>query len=186
MERHFFIALKLPADLKKALHHMCQEIKEDNSFKTWVHPEDYHITLTFLGKASQDQLKQLPSLLEEVVQNEKTFELYMNHFGFFGNKERPRIFWAGVEEQVKLYNLQNQIALACEKAGFSLEKRSYSPHITLARKLLDSSTYPVDSEKWWNDYGRDSHFLAEQVVLYETHFEKQPKYHIVQSFSLQR
>jgi RNA 2',3'-cyclic 3'-phosphodiesterase len=186
MERHLFVALQLQADVKSTLDQMCQEIKKEHSFKTWVHPDDYHITLAFLGKAARDQLMILNPLLQETVQKYEAFALNINHFGFFGNKENPRIFWTGVEEQVKLYNLQKQVAFACRQGDFTLEKRSYSPHITLARKHLDSSALPVDSEKWWNIYGREIQFLAEKVVLYETHFEKQPKYQIVQSFSLSR
>ncbi len=186
MERHLFVALQLQAGVKSTLDQMCQEIKKENSFKTWVHPDDYHITLAFLGKASRDQIKHLTPLLEETVQGFEAFALNINHLGFFGNKENPRIFWAGVEEQVKLYSLQKQVAYACKRADFILEKRSYSPHITLARKLLDSSALPVDSENWWDIYGREVQFQAENVVLYETHFEKQPKYQIVQSFSLIR
>jgi RNA 2',3'-cyclic 3'-phosphodiesterase len=186
MERHLFIALQLQAEVKSTLDQMCQEIKKEHSFKTWVHPDDYHITLAFLGKASRDQLKKLTPLLQEAVQKDEVFELNINHFGFFGNKENPRIFWAGVEEQVKLYNLQKQVAYSCKQADFILEKRSYSPHITLARKLLDSSTLPVDAERWWQTYGREVQFLADNLVLYETHFEKQPKYQILQSFSLKR
>jgi RNA 2',3'-cyclic 3'-phosphodiesterase len=186
MERHLFIALQLPADAKSKLNQMCQEIKKDHSFKTWVHPEDYHITLAFLGKAPRDQLNKLSHLLRESAEQHNAFELNMNHFGFFGSKEQPRIFWAGVEEQEKLYNLQKQVAYACEEADFTLEKRSYSPHITLARKYMETSSLPMDSNKWWHAYGDEVHFQAENVVLYETHFEKQPKYQIVQSFSLTR
>lgn len=186
MDRHLFIALQLQADVKSTLNQMCQEIKKDHSFKTWVHPDDYHITLAFLGKASRDQLKKLNPLIKDTVRKHEAFALNINHFGFFGNKENPRIFWTGVEEQVRLYNLQKQVAYSCKQADFTLEKRSYSPHITLARKHLDSSTLYVDSEKWWDTYGGEIQFLAENVVLYETHFEMQPKYQIVQSFSLTR
>jgi RNA 2',3'-cyclic 3'-phosphodiesterase len=184
MERHLFIALQLQAEVKSKLDQMCQEIKKDHSFKTWVHPEDYHITLAFLGKASLNQLRNLSPLLQAIVEKHEPFSLNINHFGFFGSKETPRIFWAGVEEQVQLYNLQTQVAYACGKAEFTLEKRSYSPHITLARKYFSETRMPVDTEKWWGDYGRAVPSHAENVVLYETHFEKQPKYQIVQSFSL--
>ena len=87
MERHLFIALQLHADVKSKLDQMCQVIKKDHLFKSWVHPEDYHITLAFLGKAERDQLKKLNPLLHETAEKHEPFVLNINHFGFFGKKE---------------------------------------------------------------------------------------------------
>lgn len=186
MERHFFVALQLPAEVKRKLNQLCHEIKKNHSFKTWVHPEDYHITLAFLGKASRIQIENLTSSLRETVAEHDIFTLVINRLGFFGNKEQPRIFWAGVEEQDKLYYLQKLVANACAEADFKLEKRPYAPHITLARKYIGSDAVPVDSAGWWQTYGEEVEFQAENIVLYETHFEMQPKYQIVKSFPLKK
>ncbi|MDR7073843.1 RNA 2',3'-cyclic phosphodiesterase [Fictibacillus barbaricus] len=93
MERHLFIALQLPVQVKAVLSEICDEIKKEASFKTWVHPHDYHITLAFLGKTEKDQLKILFPLLKELVTSYETFPVNIDHFGFFGRAESPRIFW---------------------------------------------------------------------------------------------
>ncbi|KZE64630.1 hypothetical protein AWM68_10845 [Fictibacillus phosphorivorans] len=184
MQRHHFIAVKLPAEVKARLAEFCKLIKKDHPFKTWVHLEDLHITLAFLGSASTQQLDKLHELLTEEVPKHDEFSLNIDHFGFFGSKQNPKIFWAGVEEQHSLYRLQKQVAYICEKAGFTLEKRPYAPHITLARKHIDSIDRSLNMAEWWKQYADDIEFKADQILIYETHIEKLPKYKIVQSFSL--
>jgi 2'-5' RNA ligase len=184
MERHLFLAVQLPVQVKKKLEEITGRLEKTVSFNTWVHPEDYHITLAFLGKAEQDQLHRLFPLLKEAVTNHSVFPLTIDHFGFFGKSDRPRIFWAGLEKQLSLFELQKKIADACIQAGFSLEKRPYSPHITISRKLVESEDLPIDHNVWWNKFGEPISFQAERIVVYETHFEKTPKYEIIQSFSL--
>ncbi len=186
MQRHYFIAVKLPAEVKTRLAEFCKHIKKDHHFKTWVHGEDLHITLAFLGSASAEQLKTLQASLEKEVTNHQEFSLNVDHFGFFGNKQNPRIFWAGIKEQSSLYTLQKQVSYVCEKAGFTIEKRPFAPHITLARKHVDSENLSLSSKDWWDQYGENIQFDVEDIVIYETHTEKQPKYQIVQSFSLRK
>ncbi|MED1862011.1 RNA 2',3'-cyclic phosphodiesterase [Fictibacillus nanhaiensis] len=184
MQRHYFLAVKLTNEIKLKLAEICNRTKNEHHFKTWVHPEDFHITLAFLGAASSEQLQTLHKLLnEELSITENNFSLQINRFGFFGNEQHPRIFWAGVEEEHCLYNLQKQVAYVCEKVGFQLDKRPYAPHITLARKHIESDHIAVDSQQWWNCYGENVSFIADEIVLYETHVDKQPKYHVIHSYS---
>ncbi|MDR7073842.1 2'-5' RNA ligase family protein [Fictibacillus barbaricus] len=82
--------------------------------------------------------------------------------------------------------MQRQVAEACLAANFSLEKRPYKPHITLSRKFLESEHLLLDENDWWGKFGQTIKFQAESIVVYETHFEKSPKYEIVQSFSLKK
>jgi RNA 2',3'-cyclic 3'-phosphodiesterase len=186
MERHVFIALEIPASIKCKLEEVCSKIKNDYSFKTWVHPEDYHITLAFLGKIESGRLDDLKIRLKENVMKLHTFPLEINHFGFFGHEDHPRIFWAGMKSQPDLYELQSKVALSCKEVDIPLEKRPYSPHVTLARKLQEQMSSPFNSNKWWEIYGQSMPFFSEKVVIYETHFEKTPKYKPVDEFLLTR
>lgn len=185
MQRHYFLAVKLPDEAKTKLAKICSDLKNEHHFKTWVHPEDFHITLAFLGVASSEKIEKLHKLLNEKMnKTENVFSLQVNQFGFFGNEQQPRIFWAGVEDEPFLYTLQKQVAYVCEKAGFQLDKRPYAPHITLARKHIKSAHHLVDPQKWWKQYGKEIRFHADQFVLYETHIEKHPKYHVLHSYSI--
>lgn len=181
---HFFYAIQLPDEVKEQLKDRIENLKADLPFKTWVHPQDLHITLAFLGNADKSKLEESSKLIQSALTN-SSFELILDHLGTFGRKDSPRIFWAGIEESTSLKNVRETVFSACLNAGFELETRPFSPHITLARKwageapftyqMLDNSD-PFQSEK--------IKFTAERVVLYRTHLGKSPKYEPITIFPL--
>ncbi len=46
---HYFIAVPLTAEAKQAIARFSSNAAPSLPFRTWVHEEDYHITLAFLG-----------------------------------------------------------------------------------------------------------------------------------------
>lgn len=180
--RHYFYALKLPNQVKGQLQDICTDVKMDLPFKSWVHHEDYHITLAFLGQASEEQLETSLLLVRESVTGFPSFPLSIAHLGVFGKKDSPRIFWAGLEEEAELFKLRELVFRACQKAGFKLETRPFHPHITLARKWKGDYLFQEESIK----QSFSLQFDATEVVLYETQLEKIPKYEGKETFPLRK
>lgn len=182
---HYFYALKLPAEIKQHLQSVGSQLKEDFPFKNWVHEEDYHITLAFLGNAKGEQLQTSMSLIKEALVEQISFLLTIDHIGIFGRSDSPRILWAGTKKETRLNDIRELVYGACKESGFQLETRAFHPHITLARKW-------VGSEHFSNELLRKSiqlenqpfTFQAEEVVLYETHLERVPKYEVKETFFL--
>ncbi|RKI99580.1 RNA 2',3'-cyclic phosphodiesterase, partial [Butyricicoccus sp. 1XD8-22] len=54
---HYFFAVKLPDEVKTFMSEWVQKNKREYPFARWVHPEDYHITLAFLGFAEEQKLQ---------------------------------------------------------------------------------------------------------------------------------
>jgi 2'-5' RNA ligase len=46
------------------------------------------------------------------------------------------IWWAGVREDTPLMSVQRELTTRLTAAGFTLEMRRYSPHITLGREVV--------------------------------------------------
>lgn len=178
--KHYFYALKLPLHIKLKLQELCTELKGDLSFKSWVHHEDYHVTLAFLGNAPEVSLQTSIHLLRETVSGLATFPLTITNLGVFGKGDSPRIFWAGLERENQLFELRKQVYKACETAGFLLETRPFHPHITLARKWTGDVPFTTESLRQTDPH----QFDATEVVLYETNIEKVPKYEVKQTFFL--
>ena len=180
---HFFYAVKIPSETKNQLHNKILPLKEELPFHRWVHPEDYHITLAFLGNADRGMLETSIQLISEELSKDKSFPLNFEGMGTFGSKESPRIFWLRLEEQARLYEVRKTVFRACEEAGFSLEKRPFHPHVTVARKW--KGNHPFNHQKLQNknpfDLERMS-FDANEIVLYQTHLDREPKYEVVHSF----
>jgi RNA 2',3'-cyclic 3'-phosphodiesterase len=183
---HYFLAVRLPDSTKDSLKKTCENLQKSLSFGRWVHPQDFHITLAFLGFANENQLASIKDLVPEYIQNEKAFALSISHLGTFGRKEQPRIFWAGVNESEVLQNLQQKIYLTCGNAGFQLEKRPFHPHITLARKWSGEESFQPAKLEQNNTFRKNPiEFQVTEVVLYKTNLLQTPKYENLITFSLQ-
>ncbi|WMT42096.1 2'-5' RNA ligase family protein [Paenibacillus sp. D2_2] len=49
-----FIAIPIPSAVKQVIADWCEEQRDQLSFRKWVHQEDYHITVQFLGDTSRN------------------------------------------------------------------------------------------------------------------------------------
>ncbi|MGG3560317.1 RNA 2',3'-cyclic phosphodiesterase [Neobacillus rhizosphaerae] len=182
---HFFFAVRMPEETKLMMKEHLEKIKAVIPFSRWVHFQDLHITLAFLGAASPEKLATAVSNVKEALKTEKPFQLKINSLGFFGSSHSPRVFWADTEESNELNLLREKVFSACEEAGFVLETRPFRPHITLARKWTGEEPFQQTLLEIWNDLQSEPlAFQADKVVLYQTHLHKTPKYEAIQVIPL--
>lgn len=178
---HYFFAVKLPQEVKILLSEWVESHKEDFPFGRWVHPEDYHITLAFLGYADGMKLQKAIETLGKFLSEERSFSLNLNKLGTFGSEKNPRIFWADVEKSDALNQIQKKVYQQCLGLGFELDKKPFRPHITLARKWMSEEAF--DPNKL-TKVVEDNSFTVNEIILYETHLDKTPKYKEFASFPL--
>lgn len=187
MERkpHYFFAASLPEETKQELHKACLSIEDTFTFNRWVHPQDYHITLAFLGSADEDKLKTAKAFVKESLTGEGRFFLHINQLGVFGKADEPRIFWADTMKENRLTTVRDKVYASCVKAGFQLDARPFKHHITLARKWAGMNTFHPSLLQMNNPFMETSlSFEAKEVVLYKTHLDRVPKYEKVAIFPL--
>lgn len=178
---HYFFAAKIPSEVKFAMKARMEELKKQFPFRRWLHHEDLHITLVFLGAAPEGKLEKARSLVGDTLANSVSFPLALNGLGVFGRKESPRVFWASLSDSEELAELRNRVFSACAEAGFHLESRPFAPHVTLARNWEGGAPFnPGELEEKPLNLG----FLLDEVVLYRTNTEKTPKYEPAQQFRL--
>lgn len=182
---HFFYAVSLPDGLKQEIAAIQQELRSRFPFKSWVHPMDCHITLAFLGGADEIRLGQANENILQTIGDIQPFEVSLERFGIFGREQAPKVFWIKPDAPQMLFRLRDTVYAACTKAGFQLETRPFSPHITLARKWISEEAYhPGNIEQSLMKTGRPLSFKAEEAVLYRTHLDRSPKYEKVTAFKL--
>lgn len=180
---HFFFAVRLPIETKLELKDACLAIKDDLPFQRWVHHEDYHITLAFLGAAHEEKLAVAKKLVEASLSTQKEFSLHIDQLGVFGKEDAPRILWANTKKEIRLSVVRDIVFSACLQAGFKLETRPFTPHITLARKWLGNKPFHSSLLHENNPFENSSLiFKASEVILYQTHVERIPKYDIIEHF----
>ncbi|MFJ7729490.1 RNA 2',3'-cyclic phosphodiesterase [Neobacillus sp. NPDC097160] len=183
---HFFFAVRIPEETKVIMKAHIEKIKIDLPFSRWVHHQDLHITLAFLGAAAPEKLAVAENNIKEVLRGAEAFTLKINKLGIFGQKESPRVFWADTEESTELRAIRKKVFSACDKSGFQLETRPFRPHITLARKWNGAHSFQMELLEVWNKLQPEPlPFQAHDVALYQTHLQQTPKYEAITLFPLQ-
>ncbi|MET3505919.1 RNA 2',3'-cyclic phosphodiesterase [Halalkalibacter oceani] len=179
MQPHYFLAVPVPQLIQSALH---QEARQSGQlqFQRWVHPNDIHLTLVFLGGCTEKQLHELVQHGRSLVENWAPFSLTLSQSGSFGQKKQPRIFWVGVKASQQLAVYQSQLADLCRSLGFAVDQRPYAPHLTLARKWAGDEEYNGDGLA----LGNGQSWEVNEIILYESHVQQEPKYKTYQAFSL--
>ena len=131
----------------------------------WTAPDSWHITLQFLGSATEEQLECLMARLGEV--RSPPAEVQLGELGCF---DRAGVFFADVVVTPELAALQRSVTAATSHCGFQAETRAFHPHITLAREKghgqgaeLRALRSKIRSQPAFR------HFTSREFVLYESH-----------------
>jgi RNA 2',3'-cyclic 3'-phosphodiesterase len=97
----------------------------------WIDPENYHITLRYIGDVDHQTAREVTSVLERFTTNDP-FPLKLTHLGVFGGN-KPRTLYAGIEVTEPLSRLQAAQERALQRIGLPPDSRKFTPHVTLAR-----------------------------------------------------
>ena len=93
-------------------------------------PEQFHVTLAFLGDVRPGEAEELDATLSAMVLPAVRIEIAgIGHFG----RGKPRLVYAAVTPDAALTALQGKVAQAARRAGITVERRKFVPHVTLAR-----------------------------------------------------
>lgn len=174
---HYFIALSLPEEMKNYLNEKIKELKSIYQFKNWVHKEDLHLTLAFLGASEEEILQKCIKEVEEALSTVPPFSIYASHFDTFGLSERPRIFFCEPNKVEQLNLLQQKVYHICNENGYRLDEKAFHPHITIARKYVSEEVFTERDLLNCNELiSEEMKFTINKVSLFETHMDKLPKY----------
>jgi RNA 2',3'-cyclic 3'-phosphodiesterase len=175
-----FVGIALPEEAKASLLEVRERLGRFSSAESelrWSTPESWHVTLQFLGSASD---KQAACVMENLaVLRAARVPVRIEGLGFF---ERAGVFWAGVALTPELLALQQKVVAATRGCGFVPEHRAYNPHITLARakgRTGRLALAPLQKAVEEAHLGRErkdgahrgwvgTEFEAEDFVLYES------------------
>ncbi len=98
-----------------------------------VAPEGTHVTLKFLGEVQESKAPEVCEALEKALAGVKPFRAELRGVGAFPSESRPRVVWAGVHPESAFGELHLRVERAMQELGFTPERRSFTPHVTLAR-----------------------------------------------------
>lgn len=96
----------------------------------WIDPENYHLTLRFVGDIDWPLAHEIADALSRV--HRSGFSLRINALDALGTR-KPHAIVAKLESSPALTELQADHERLLQRIGLPPEGRKYTPHVTLAR-----------------------------------------------------
>ena len=154
MKRRVFIAINLPEKIKKRLveyRERCDFLLANQSLSSgrpvrWTKKDSLHLTLVFIGYASNEQVLELCRTVREIAGKTEPFMIRFKKI-IPSPVGKPRMIWVEGEKSEELIDLKNQLEEALLNVDSGLSKKDYkpfTPHMTLARVNQTNKNLPED------------------------------------------
>jgi len=155
-----FTGLEVPEDIG----HSLAALRGGLPGARWIDPENYHLTLRFIGDIDGIAANEIASMLFRV--HRKPFEVTLQGLSSFGGK-KPRAVVAAVAPSRPLMELQAEVERLMQRVGLDPEGRKFTPHVTLAR-LRDASNRDVADYLSVRGYFPARAFTVDRFVLFSS------------------
>lgn len=129
-----FIAINFSDEIKKELLRGVRELREKSISGNFTRENNLHLTLAFIGET--DRSSDIENIMREF--EFRPFPLTIGGCGVF-KRFGGDIFWAGVRENPQLSAVVRRLSAALIDAGFDIDDRKFTPHITLGREVVTQS-----------------------------------------------
>ncbi len=164
-----FIALPLDLTARECLIETADFLKAYSDYIKIVPPENFHITMKFLGELNDKTAAMIASSFAKIRLNENEIPFSIKGLGMFRN-DSGGVIWAGIESDMKLLkNIQRVIEAFTKSFGFEKENRNFVPHISLGR-LKTGAKLPEEIISYLKE--NSNTFYADGIfnraVLYES------------------
>jgi len=177
-----FVGLAIDEKVKEALERLTLRLRAKDDGLRWSTPDQWHVTLVFLGEVDDEARARLARELAGVRRAPLT--LRMERLGVF---ERSGILHAEVEVSAELLGLYEAVAAAVKQVGLEMEERPYRAHITLARARNKDGRKTIARLRRSAEQQRlSAHWEAAEFLLYESQLSPGGSRYVVQErFGLQ-
>ena len=129
-----FVSVNFPSETVDFLYDKVVKLKKESLSMNPSRRENLHLTLAFIGEtANAEKAKKALSEIDF-----EPFEITVSGLGKF-SRDGGDIYWAGLDKNgdyKKLEALALEVQKRLRSAGFEIEKRKFSPHITLGREVI--------------------------------------------------
>lgn len=210
MLHRIFIAINLPPNIKRILASYQKELQkifvsseELQDSAKWVLPDNFHVTLEFLGNMNDQEILDVGNYTKKVALQNEPFNLVLSNisFGPFVKYEEwttktPKFIWVRGEQSPQLNKLftdldnalfvQKKILKRGNKSLVGKEDtRHFSPHITFARLRQWQFRRVAFDERPEINEEINLNFRVDSIQIMESYLKKRgPIYTILESIDL--
>ena len=171
MKKHrIFIALNIDNQLKRKMLNW-QEKWPDLEAR-WTKEANLHLTLAFIGQATDEELVEVCQAVKAVGKNHDCFNVELDRICYGPPKGRPRMIWARGPINEALINLKNDLDSHLSSNFFKKHNRPFRPHLTLARLKNDKNLPEIEENIDWL-------FSVDSIEVMESKLQKEGAQYII-------
>ena len=167
-----FVAVNFNDETKSQLLLLQNKLRSQVLRGSFTRPENFHLTLAFLGETPEEKLQRLSRIIEEI--QSPPFDIPFSRTGCFTHS-RKELWWIGADLNCPglplLKAIHGRLINRLEKDGFTVDKRSFNPHITLGREIKHAGPVVLDCQSIGVRVSRISLMKSEHSMGVRTYTE---------------
>jgi 2'-5' RNA ligase len=176
-----FVAVEVPGAAKRIAEAAVAPIREGFPRARWAPPENWHVTLKFLGTTYPRLVGWVRETVARVAAGHEPVPTHLTGLGSFPSPGRTRVLWVGLDDAD---GRLAAIAADLEEAfapRFRPEGRAFTPHLTVAR-----SDPPLRIEPEMLATAVDAPgFTIDRLVLFRSYLRRPaPRYEALETYPL--
>jgi 2'-5' RNA ligase len=127
------VAAEIDDDAREACARVAERLRAKGWPGRWVAPENYHLTVAFLGGVDEERVPEMIDALRDAAAHVTVFDVPLDFVGAFPNARKPRVVWVGPARAVPAFGaLCGAVRAPLAALGFTFEPHA-DAHVTLAR-----------------------------------------------------
>ncbi len=179
-----FISVPVPQSVFAVRNSLKETVVTKGAKIKWIPNDNYHLTLKFIGDMPEDEVEKVNQVIKNTISQHSSMSMSISGTGCFPKKERPRIFWVGINGDLSpLQSMVTDLNDALDPMGYPKETKEFVPHLTIARvkypqkhtpditPYLDADYEPIPFEINKIHFMRSQLFFKGSVyTILDTHF----------------
>lgn len=172
--RRLFFAVPLPPDATSEIAALVDRVRAEGvpgggRDVRWVRLDGLHLTLRFLGPTLDDRVIPAREAVRVAAAASAPFDVSIGGAGAFPSAARPRALWLGVRVgEAELADLALTVDRALVAAGWDLDAKPYTAHLTLARADGIPAGSAIGASLVAAAEEMDVRFRADRIGLFES------------------
>lgn len=171
MTRRLFLALNATDPLAESFAPTLKKLKINadrrETHVKWVAPENYHVTVTFLGDRPESEIPEITAIVQKICAETAPFELKIEDVAAFSNEHDARVIYLGVQNKKCLGEFKAALDMSLSRADLlhHIDRRDFSPHLTVGRLKNPKSVKDMISPFKRKSFGK---LYVDEIILYES------------------
>jgi len=183
-----FLAFELPPEIKDQVRQVSEQLKKTNMDVRWVRVDNIHLTVLFMGDVREGDISAIAREIEQVCYGFHPFDIFLKGLGFFPDRRRPRVLWAGYDGDIeRMSSLRDVLQERLMPFEIKEDKRQFAPHLTLGRFRNPGKGAPVLDETITRYQGLSSTaFRIHELILFKSELRPQgTQYNSLESWTME-